>query len=162
MATNLSDDNKSVLRDAYISDPSMSLRQLAAVSGDVCGTEVGPEVLQSLSWTEGWGVIKRRQQLGKEGQPVDLADEADDLRKILYGKVLDPDEDLSASDLASLIRTWDMVRVASPRKSSGRSSRQQVIEATYAGIDAVAEMMEERRAIKAKESIRGNGANAST
>lgn len=145
MAINLSDEHKKKLRDAYIEDPGMSLRNLANVSEAVCGTTVGPEVLQSLSWTEGWGVEKRRQQLGKKGQPVDLADEADDLRKILYGKVLDPDADLSASDLASMIRTWDMVRAASPRKTSGKSSRQQVIEATRIGIEAVTQMMKDRK-----------------
>lgn len=142
--TDLTEDKKERLKDAYLTDAGLSLKGLADISKSICRVAVSYEVLKMVSWTEGWGVIKRRQQLGKEGQPVDVADEADDLRKLLYGRVMDPEASLNATDMANLIRTWDTVRAVSPRVTSGKSTRQQVIDSTRIGIEAVMQLVKER------------------
>lgn len=142
--TDLTEDKKERLKDAYLADAGLSLKRLADISESICRVAVSYEVLKTISWTEGWGVIKRRQQLGKKGQPVDVADEADDLRKLLYGRVMDPEASLNATDMANLIRTWDTVRAVSPRVTSGKSTRQQVIDSTRIGIEAVMQLVKER------------------
>lgn len=140
----LTDDRKAKLKDAYLSDAGLSLKNISEQSKSICGIGVSLEVLKTISWTEGWGVIKRRQQLGKEGEPLDVADEADDLRKILYSRIMDPEKDVSPGDMANLVRTWDTVRAVSPRKASGKSTRQQIIDSTRIGIESVMKMVEER------------------
>jgi hypothetical protein len=140
----LTDGKKEELREAYLSNASLTLDKLAKESEGICGIKVSLEALKIISWTDGWGVIKRRQQLGKEGEPLDVADEADDLRQILYARIVNPDIEISATDMANLVRTWEIVRAVSPRKTSGKSSRQQVIDSTRIGIEAVMQLMEER------------------
>ena len=141
---NLTDDRKRKLKDKYLTDVGLTLQELSNISESICGARISLEVLKTTSWIEGWGVIKRRQQLGKEGEPLDVADEADDLRKILYARIMNPDTEIGATDMANLVRTWDTVRAVSPRKTSGKSARQQVIDSTRAGLVAVAELVERR------------------
>lgn len=148
----LTEDKKKRLKDAYLGDASLTLKRLADSSESVCGISVSLEALKIISWTQGWGVIKRRQQLKKEGEPLDVADEADDLRRIVYGRIMNPDTEIGAADLANLIRTWDVVRAVSPRKTSGKSTRQQVIDSTRIGIEAVMQLMQERDLPMAEES----------
>lgn len=140
----LTESKKAELKDAYLTDASLTLRRLSDLSESLCGISVSVEVLKIISWTDGWGVIKKRQQLGKEGEPLDVADEADDLRRILYARMMDPDMEIGVRDMADLVRTWDTVRAVSPRKVSGKAARQQVIDSTRAGLVAVAELIEKR------------------
>lgn len=140
----ITDDHKKVLKETYLGDPYLSLKDLSTASESVCGVPVSIEALKIMSWAEGWGVEKKRVQLGKSGLPTDVADEADDLRKIVYAQAMDPEARHGPNELASLIRTWEAIRAASPRRKSGKSSRQQQIEATRLAKEKVKELEEKR------------------
>lgn len=144
----ISDEDKLVLKETYLGDPYLNLRELADASKSICGVPVSYEALKIMSWAEGWGVEKKRLQLGKSGQPKDMADEADDLRLITYAQAMDPEVSHSPADLAALIRTWETIRVASPRRRSGKSSRQQQMDATKEARRLVAELREKRENAK--------------
>lgn len=151
MANRLTEEQKRKLKEAYLEDNYLSLKQLSDISESVCGIKVETNNLKQMSMIDGWAIEKRRQQLGKSGQPKDIADEADDLRKIVYDMIMDPEVQRDPAAISQLIGTWDKIRIASPRKSSGKSSRQQQIEATQAGIEKAAERILARR--KAMEEI---------
>lgn len=142
-------EKRQILKETYLGDPYLNLRMLSDESESICGVKVSYEALKIMSWTEGWGVEKRRSQLGKDGQPKDMADEADDLRQIIYAQAMDPEVKQSPNDLAQLIRTWETIRAASPRRRSGKSSRQQQLEATKLAVRRVEELAKEREDARA-------------
>ena len=144
--SNISDDHKKILKEAYIDDPSMSLKAISNMSKEIAGVHVSEEMLKILSMREGWGVEKRRISLGKVGLPTDVSDEADDLRLMVYNMIMDPESKQKPQDLIALIKTWEGIRAASPKARSGKTARQQQIEATKHAV----ELLEEYRATRAK------------
>ena len=52
----ISDEDKQVLKETYLGDPYLNLRELSDASPGVCGVPVSYEALKIMSWDEGWGV----------------------------------------------------------------------------------------------------------
>lgn len=140
----ISEEARKLLKDAYLSDPYMKLKELSEISESVCGSQVIHDTLRSMSWAEGWGIEKRRMQMGKDGMPRDMADQADDLQSIVYAQIMDPEKTHNPSDLSRLIGIWETVRLIAPKRRSGKSSRQQIIEATRMAMEKVSELSSRR------------------
>lgn len=150
------------LGDYYLDHDDCTLKQLAekhAIS--LIGFPIAFDHARFLSSREKWGVRKRRKQMGREGLPETIQDEAADMRSILYEKIMDPETNLTAQELSQLMNMWEKIKVNAPDKTSGKSGRQQIIESTQRGGRKAMKLIQGRSKTQADPAPEGDDGETS-
>jgi len=129
MIIDLTDEQIKRLEDYYVSTPGATLSTLAAEAKALIGREVDRSTLKGHSGKRRWGVMKKRFQMGKSSLPESVGEEADDLRTIVYDKIMDPDDPPSVQELTTLIASWQKLQEVAPRTRSAKTPREQAIAA---------------------------------
>ncbi|OGC94056.1 MAG: hypothetical protein A2W25_11785 [candidate division Zixibacteria bacterium RBG_16_53_22] len=125
-----SDEYIDQLRIYYIEN-NITIKALALASETLFGMAIEEENLRFISKKDRWSVQKSRHLMGKEGLPIDQADELDDMKRLLYDAINDADEPPNAKELPGLIKAYMEISnamAASGVAGSAKSSRQQAIE----------------------------------
>lgn len=109
------------LRDYYIHNP-ITVNELARMTGgEEFPLAISVGKLKFYAMQGRWRVLKHRTMHGKSGLPDSIQDEIDDLRQEIFDTIVDPDDEMSARDKASMVQAYMNLQAAG--KSKGSSAR---------------------------------------
>lgn len=145
MAINLTDTQIEALKQHYLENPSATLKDISRLSLDICGIEVDIENVKWYARSGRWGTLKSRHQMGKEGLPATVQEEAEDIKTVAYDMMMDPDtKNRSVDEMVKLISIWEKMGGYIPTGRSRKTTMQTVTEAAQMGLRKAKEFDQSR------------------
>jgi len=120
MAKGIPDHILAQLEEIYIQNV-ISLDELAKRSMELVGFTISCESIRHYATQFRWGTKRRRHTFGKDGLPKDDEDMVDDLARIVYDTILDPENTTNPRELSSLVSAFMDIRKAGIRGSGPKT-----------------------------------------
>lgn len=131
----IKDDHIKVLREYYVSNPNISLSELADYTTNLIGFKVNLETLKQYSSKEKWSVLRANK--GKNTGDVSINDKLVVVSDKLYELIMDEENPLPGTSIAQISRTWfDMVTKAGMNKTSSAKTSAQAVKDLIAKMQA--------------------------